>query len=1115
MKTNVLALLLIVSLTVNNHAQNSESKNVTSASISTAIALQIDNKQLMGANNVLGKVTFTGIADLDYLNVTSGNQYASIKLGYDEFAVHTDKPLLLARHDFQYLEITLKDLGNTDWSKVEFRLNDKRGIWVSDYVNGAVTHPDGWFTIRVPLTLFGEQNSVQYIMFPNAFGGEFGIRELKFTGNEQLQWFGDSKYDNAIKENAAGQGTLIFKNSAPAIDEVSIAVLGRTNSIYQGSMPYTDMPITLSYGENKLVAKAVDAQGNIYHSDTVLYTVSTPIDYEIKHLNCSGDNRGSIDVTMLAGVAPYSFKWSTGATSEDISGLVAGRYTLEVTDSQGDKAFLETIISERNALDAHIAPITCGSPDQLLTVSGGRAPYAYSIDGGAFEPVMAADVNIWRQDGKDIDADRGYEDIDIDGQDNVYITGHYDKEAMLGEGKVGVEGAAGVFLARLDNNGGFNWVVNFIGGRDVKLSVDEQGNSTMSINFIYSAGSLITPSGSISLPKSGYLFRFDKNGSLIWMKNMPANIRNVGVDHAQNIYAVGERSTPFFSGPEFHDIKGRSDMYLAKYNSEGELIWAKNIWGRNNETAIGMHVSAIGEVYISGGFESDIYFDDVRLEASHLMEAFVAKYNSQGNVQWAAKGGGANQKDFAKNLTVGNGNVYALIRTFGNNGVFGNTTFNKPVVGMMILDDATGNIKSAVAHIQIEGYPWFYDPFDVKCTESGEVLVTGEAGGSPLQHNSGYTYFNGSYLLKCNAEGLVQEVARTGDYSYGAVFSPLAVTRDNHVLRSEHNFSYTERVQTVSILKSGDAMQTIIDFDSNTNDQVVVRDANGCTVVVEKAQEKYNLSSPVIANVEQSESTPGNTIYWDMNEPESVTNFSIYRAAGKSGKPNKIGETTNSYNSFNDTQVSNQQAYTYTVVAHDACGNVVEAEPYSTLFVNIERDENNNPRLSWEDYPANQAIKFSVYRGESADKMILVKELPGELHHFTDQNPGESKSYYKVVADREAPQIDTDTRVAGSVWGHITTTSNIVPWEIASQRPLAVSYFPNPASTHITIQLETESNDRRYQLTMIDNLGRVVRNVESISGQAVISRGALPNGIYTVILSDNQNELRRDMIVFN
>ena len=96
---------------------------------------------------------------------------------------------------------------------------------------------------------------------------------------------------------------------------------------------------------------------------------------------CFGNNSGSIDLSISAGSSPYNYLWSNGATTEDISNLVSGTYTVTANDLNNCQVILSVAILEQLAIsisenhsDANCG-ISNGNID--LSISGGTMPYSY------------------------------------------------------------------------------------------------------------------------------------------------------------------------------------------------------------------------------------------------------------------------------------------------------------------------------------------------------------------------------------------------------------------------------------------------------------------------------------------------------------------------------------------------------------------------------------------------------------------------------------------------------------------------------------------------------------------------------------------------------------------
>ncbi|GAB3165084.1 Ig-like domain-containing protein [Telluribacter humicola] len=138
---------------------------------------------------------------------------------------------------------------------------------------------------------------------------------------------------------------------------------------------------------------SVTIKDNVNATTTTSITVSQPaaalnLTRTATNSTCNGADNGSIDLTVTGGTAPYTYKWSNGTTTQDLSNLDAGTYSVTVTDANGCTATTSITITEPAALTLTgvAANTSCNVPNQgsvNITVTGGTAPYTYAWTNGA------------------------------------------------------------------------------------------------------------------------------------------------------------------------------------------------------------------------------------------------------------------------------------------------------------------------------------------------------------------------------------------------------------------------------------------------------------------------------------------------------------------------------------------------------------------------------------------------------------------------------------------------------------------------------------------------------------------------------------------------------------
>jgi hypothetical protein len=139
--------------------------------------------------------------------------------------------------------------------------------------------------------------------------------------------------------------------------------------------------------------EAVDLGGCTCRSSDFIIESSVTYDYGlyvVPNAACGQNNIGKIYVTGQTGIGPYSYLWSNGQTTDSITGLTEGVYSVTVTDYNGCSLTKQGIVTR-------VEPVGFGSfsattpscfnanGSLTLTITGGTAPYYYSASTGAQE----------------------------------------------------------------------------------------------------------------------------------------------------------------------------------------------------------------------------------------------------------------------------------------------------------------------------------------------------------------------------------------------------------------------------------------------------------------------------------------------------------------------------------------------------------------------------------------------------------------------------------------------------------------------------------------------------------------------------------------------------------
>jgi hypothetical protein len=276
------------------------------------------------------------------------------------------------------------------------------------------------------------------------------------------------------------------------------------------------------------------------------------------------------------------------------------------------------------------------------------------------------------------------EKMDIDAQGNIVLTGSFYGTADFDPGTnvynltcFGTAVNSDVYVCKLNSNGDFIWAKQ-IGGTGYDFGNDITFDSSDNLFITGQFNDLCdfdTGLNTFNLSAIGgsdvFILKLNSSGDFMWVKQIGSSMndsgKSINVDNSGEIYVSGyfleNISLNLSSGNITLTPFGGTDVFIAKVNSLGDMLWAKQIGGNNSETTIASTVDKDGNLYCAGVFKDLVDFNPdsptFNLQSEGNYDIFLTKFSPSGNFNWAVKMGGINE-DYARDIAIDvDGNIFS------------------------------------------------------------------------------------------------------------------------------------------------------------------------------------------------------------------------------------------------------------------------------------------------------------------------------------------------------------------------------------------------------------------------------------------------------------------------
>jgi len=411
----------------------------------------------------------------------------------------------------------------------------------------------------------------------------------------------------------------------------------------------------LSDGAYYWRVKAIDQYGiESAWSDVWSFAYSTTLPAPENVSASAGDNAATVSWDSVSGATSYNIYWSceSGVTKTNYEGKIEEITTTSYihTGLTNGITYYYVVTAFNEYGESNESNEVVATPGQWVKLIGtgetdvGRgigidsnsniylAGYTYGdLEGNTnaggsdifIKKYDAGGVTHWTKLFGTPGSDWG-QDVALDTNGNIYLTGY--TQGDLDD--ITNLGSSDIFIAKYDVDGEKKWTKllgTSLGDWGQGVAIDSNGSSYITG---YTQGDL--DGNAIAGSKDAFVAYYDTNGNKTWVRLLGTGEIDIGQDAAidsnSNIYIVGYTNGDL----EGNTNAGGSDIFIAKYNTDGTTQWTKLLGTSLSDYGQSIAVDSKDNIYTAGYTSGDL---DGNTNAGGI-DAFIAKYSSDGTKQW-------------------------------------------------------------------------------------------------------------------------------------------------------------------------------------------------------------------------------------------------------------------------------------------------------------------------------------------------------------------------------------------------------------------------------------------------------------------------------------------------